>query len=205
VVAVSEPLIEWGVASRALQGQAASGDRHLVKTFGGRALLAVVDGVGHGEEAASAAEAGIAALEARPDEPIIALLRRCHQRLKGTRGAAASLALVDGHDETMTWAGIGNVEGVLWRADATARPRQEYIPLRGGMLGSQMTSASATVVRLLPGDLIAFATDGVREGFSPLLAARDPPERIARRILDQHASGMDDALILVVRFLGGRA
>ena len=45
-------LIEWGVATLALPGEAQSGDRHLVKPVGSTVLVAVVDGLGHGAEAA---------------------------------------------------------------------------------------------------------------------------------------------------------
>src|SRR5207247_350114 len=50
-------LIEWGVASLAMPGEAESGDRHLVKSVGTGVLVAVVDGLGHGAGAASAARA----------------------------------------------------------------------------------------------------------------------------------------------------
>ena len=48
-------LIETGVAAEVLEGQAESGDRHLVKSFIDGVLVAVVDGLGHGAGAASAA------------------------------------------------------------------------------------------------------------------------------------------------------
>src|SRR5256885_9190382 len=61
-------LIEWGVASLALPGEAESGDRHLVKPVGTGVLVAVVDGLGHGAEAAAAAQAAVAALERHATE-----------------------------------------------------------------------------------------------------------------------------------------
>ena len=54
------PLIDWGVAARPLEGQAVSGDLHLVKPLDDGVLLAVVDGVGHGGEAVAAARAAVA-------------------------------------------------------------------------------------------------------------------------------------------------
>src|SRR2546422_1725166 len=80
-------LIEWGVASLALPGEAESGDRHLVKPVGTSVLVAVVDGLGHGAEAASAAQAAVAALERHASESLVGLVERCHRALKGTRGA----------------------------------------------------------------------------------------------------------------------
>ena len=56
--------IEWGVASRSLPGQPTSGDRSIVKAFYDGVLMAAVDGIGHGEEAATAAAVAAATLEA---------------------------------------------------------------------------------------------------------------------------------------------
>ena len=56
-------LVEWGVAARPIAGEAVSGDLHLVKPFDHGVLLAAVDGVGHGDEATSAARAAVGILE----------------------------------------------------------------------------------------------------------------------------------------------
>src|SRR3989449_4254272 len=91
-------LIEWGVASLALPGEAESGDRHLVTPVGTGVLVAVVDGLGHGAEAASAAKAAVAALERHATESPAPLLERCHRALKGTRGAVMSVAAFSRHE-----------------------------------------------------------------------------------------------------------
>jgi hypothetical protein len=49
------PCIEWDVAMRALAGQVVSGDQYLGKPFVNGVLVAVIDGLGHGEDAAAAA------------------------------------------------------------------------------------------------------------------------------------------------------
>src|SRR6266542_1380546 len=84
--------IEWGVAARALAGQSESGDLHLVQPFPYGVLIAVVDGLGHGEEAAAAARAAAAVLKVHPEEAPVALVERCHQELLSTRGVVMSLA-----------------------------------------------------------------------------------------------------------------
>lgn len=48
--------IEWSVAARPMAGQTVSGDRHVVQFFEQGVLLAVIDGVGHGNEAHAVAE-----------------------------------------------------------------------------------------------------------------------------------------------------
>src|ERR687888_8854 len=112
-------IIDWGVASLALPGEVESGDRHVVKTFPHGALLAALDGLGHGEQAAAAANRAIRVLQTLETESVVSLLKRCHERLQSTRGVVMSLAVFNALDETMTWVGVGNVEGVLLRADPT--------------------------------------------------------------------------------------
>src|SRR2546427_7621110 len=85
-------LIEWGVATLALPGEAQSGDLHLVKPVGTAVLVAVVDGLGHGAQAATAAQAAVAALERHATESPVPLIQRCHPALQGTRRAVMSLA-----------------------------------------------------------------------------------------------------------------
>src|SRR5216684_479702 len=89
---VETSLIDWGAAALTLPGQSRSGDRQAVVLFPGGALVAVVDGLGHGELAAVPAETAIEALERYAREPVVALIQRCHERLRGTRGAVMTLA-----------------------------------------------------------------------------------------------------------------
>src|SRR5437773_929428 len=79
-----------------LPGETESGDLHLVKSVGSGVLAAVVDGLGHGAEAASAARAAVAVLERHAGESPLPLLQRCHRALIGTRGVVLSLAFFDG-------------------------------------------------------------------------------------------------------------
>src|ERR1051325_12038793 len=61
-------LIDWGVAASALPGQAQSGDSHLVKAVATGVLVAVVDGLGHGTEAATAARTAVNTLDEHGSE-----------------------------------------------------------------------------------------------------------------------------------------
>lgn len=207
-------LIDWAVATRALAGQTASGDQYLVHPFPGGVLVAVVDGLGHGEGAVTAATLAIATLRAHAHESVVPLLQRCHTELQGTRGVVMSLASVSAQDSAMTWAGVGDVEGVLLRAAETSpQPTRESIPLRGGVVGYQLPTLRAATLTVVPGDLLIFATDGVRSSFAqePLLRnplirrAADGPQHCASHLLVQYAKETDDALVLVARYRGGAA
>lgn len=200
--------IEWGVAARALEGQAESGDRHVVKSFSNGVLLAAVDGLGHGNEAAVAAKVAVATLERHAHEPVIPLFRRCHEALTKTRGVVMTLASFDSQQGTLTWLGVGNVEGALLREKAEkpgrgeeAAPEHESVLLRAGVVGYQLPPLRASVVPIMPGDTLIFATDGIKGGFAEGLVVDGSPQRIAERILAQHAKATDDALVLVARYV----
>src|SRR6266851_1958424 len=73
--AVRTGLIEWAVAEVARAGQTESGDRYLVTTTPDGALVAVVDGLGHGADAADAAKVAVRSLERHAHQPVIPLVR----------------------------------------------------------------------------------------------------------------------------------
>jgi hypothetical protein len=195
-------MVEYGVAKFVLPGQGESGDHHLVCCSRKGILVAAIDGIGHGEEAANASKVAAALLRSSADEPIISLVERCHEKLRATRGVVLSLAFIEPENRMMTWLGVGNVQGVLMRGDAKRANLQESLLLRAGVVGSQLPALQATVLPIVQGDTLFFATDGVRSDFSVTLSTRENPQRAADRILEHYGSGNDDALVLVARLTG---
>ncbi len=193
-------LIEWGFATIPLKGQAVSGDSYIIKPFPNGILMAVVDGLGHGYEAAAASDIAIATLDTYAHEPIIPLVRRCHEALKGTRGVVMSIASFNSLDKTMTWLGVGNIEGILLREDVKAVPSRKSLLLRGGVLGYHLPPLKESVIPVLPGDTLIFATDGIRSSFEKDIKLSDKPQQIADSIMAQFNRETDDALVLVVRY-----
>jgi phosphoserine phosphatase RsbX len=198
------PLVEYGVASSALPGQEASGDQHLLRCNQAGILIAAIDGIGHGEEAADAASAAALILKRNINEPIISLVERCHEKLRCTRGVVLSLASIDPAHRMMTWLGVGNVQGVLMRSDTTKGSTKEVLLLRAGVIGAQLPPLQAAVLPIAQGDTLFFATDGIRSNFVESLTTRENPQRAADRILKEFGSGNDDALVLVSRLTGIR-
>jgi hypothetical protein len=205
VETINVPLVEYGVAKFVLPGQGESGDHHLVRCGGNGILIAAIDGIGHGEEAANAANAAAAILNAGAEEPVISLVQRCHEELRSTRGVVLSLAYIDPEHGMMTWLGVGNVQGVLMRAGCKKGAGQEVLLLRAGVVGSQLPALQAAVLPIAKGDTLVFVTDGIRGEFAEGLSALESPQRAADKILKQYCRGNDDALVLVVRLTGVRA
>jgi len=201
-VRTAQTLVHWGVATLALEGQSESGDLHLVKAVSDGVLIAVIDGLGHGEEAAAAARLAVGTLERYSEEPPLSLLQRCHVALKGSRGVVMSLARLDAERATMTWLGVGNVEGVLHHVDWSERSDRASLITRGGIVGSEVPAVQAAVIPVNPGDMLVFATDGIGNGFMSDISTREDPQRLADQLLSRYGKGTDDALVLVAKYLG---
>ena len=195
-------LIDWGVAALAAPGEAESGDLSTVQTTERGVLVGAVDGLGHGAEAATAARRAVGVLQRCAGESILQVVQVCHQELVGTRGVVMSLAFFDRVDRSLTWLGVGNVEGVLLYADRAARPPRITLIAPGGIVGSELPRLQTQVISVTPGDTLIFASDGIKSGFAddpPLDAA---PQQLADQILARYGKGTDDALVLVARYLG---
>jgi negative regulator of sigma-B (phosphoserine phosphatase) len=202
VETIDTPMLEYGLAKHTHVGEGESGDLHMVCCNQNGVLIAVIDGIGHGEEAAEVARTAAELLRSSSDEPVISLVELCHEKLKGTRGAVLSLAFISPAQKMMTWIGVGNVHGVLVRADTKRGNIQESLLLRGGVVGSKLPALQASVLPVSQGDTVVFATDGIQSDFSTGLSARENPQRAADRILSKFRNGNDDALVLVTRLTG---
>jgi hypothetical protein len=191
--------LEWGMAECESVSGERSGDRCMVAPTSRGALIAVVDGLGHGDEADRAAETALGILGAHAGEPIWSLLQRCHAALLSTRGATMTLADIDAGEGMMTWGGIGNVQGSLVRS---ARGRRPETALRlAGAVGFILPRVQPSTTRLSRGDVVILATNGVAPEFADNLLLLGEPRAIASRILRRHAR-LDQALVLAGRFLG---
>lgn len=197
-----ERCVEWSVASLPHPEHLVSGDLHLVAPSRDGVLIAVVDGLGHGDEATVAARAAIAVLGEHPDEPLVPLLQRCHTALKNTRGVVMTLVAIDTARHRAALLGVGNVEAVLLHADPDARPARESALLRGGVVGYQLPALQEHTVPFADGDLLVLATDGVREEFADDLRANEPTAQIVDRVMAKNFRGNDDGLVLACRHLG---
>lgn len=193
--------LEWGVAEQAAPRETVTGDGHLMLPTSTGLLLGVIDGSGHGPEAARATSLALHALREAPEQSVIAHIRTCHTALAGSRGVVMTLADYHQQDSTLTMCGIGNVEAVLFRArPAAGTARQETAMLRGGVVGSHLSEPFATIVPVYGGDVLVMASDGVRHDYTADTVLRLPPRQSASALLRKHARGNDDAVVLVVRF-----
>ena len=192
--------IETAFATLPLPGQAESGDLSFIKRVGKGTLVAVVDGLGHGEDAASAAHAAVGALDRYSREPLIELVRRCHDALVGLRGVVLGLAYLDPQAATMAWLGVGNIGGMLLRADLGNRPSRITLVPNAGFIGAEQAHPTMRSVPLALGDTVILFSDGIKDRFADSLVLSNTPQEIADFVITRHVKGNDDALVLVARY-----
>ena len=195
-------VVDWSIAARPLDGESESGDRGVVVVDGDAALVAAIDGLGHGSEAARAAAPVAEIVRAFAAEPLVSLALRCHEALRHSRGAAMSLARFCARDDTVTWIGVGNVEGRLLHTDRSGSVSvRSLVPARA-IVGDHLPQLEASTLAVQRGDIAVLATDGVDAAFADSLQPTGTADELAARILAEHSKVTDDALVVVARYIG---
>ena len=114
-----------------------------------------------------------------------------------------AIASLDVEESSVTWLSVGNVAGVLLRAHGQGDVEREHILMRGGVVGQRLPPLRATTLPLREGDILMFATDGVRHGFydevNLVATLQETADRILARVRERLT---DDALVLVGRWHG---
>lgn len=122
-----------GVISLPLKGEPECGDGWAVKDTPENMFLMVVDGLGHGTYAAEAArEAERIFMRTDSTAPAM-ILQECHDSLRKTRGAAAAIAAVRKEKNVLSFAGLGNISGILMNGES-----RRGIASYNGTVGHQM-------------------------------------------------------------------
>jgi hypothetical protein len=188
--------VHVAAATRPHPGEIVNGDAWTVQWHDGACRVAVIDGLGHGPQAAAAAQAAVRALAGAPHLGPEEALRVCHAALAGTRGAGVSVARIAAPGDRLTFAGVGNVEARLWQPDRLQRP----LVLRG-IVGAVLPSPRAFDFALHGDWVLLVHTDGVQMRSEPetLRAfARRDLQTLADEIIARWARPMDDATAVVV-------
>jgi phosphoserine phosphatase RsbX len=196
--------IEWAGRARPRPGESICGDRLIaVDVNGTGALFGVLDGLGHGVEAAEAAQCGVEVLGSERAESLDVLIRRCNRALSGSRGVAMTLCRLDFRTDTLSWVGIGNVTADLVAKHPAGVEVRSSARLAGGIVGYRIPETlTPQDVSMRPGDLLVIVSDGIVEGHLDDIDFSASSAAIAEQILHRHAKDNDDALVLTARHRG---
>jgi anti-sigma regulatory factor (Ser/Thr protein kinase) len=166
-----------------------------------RLVAAMVDGLGHGEAATEAADAGTAELEAGSAYPPDELIDRMHVRMARTRGGAVAVFCQELATGRAQFAGIGNISATV--VDGTTT---RGLPSHPGIVGGQYRRTHAFNVNAPAGTLLVMHSDGLQARWSlgkyEGLQFRHPALVVALLLRD-FDRGRDDTGIIAVRLGGG--
>jgi negative regulator of sigma-B (phosphoserine phosphatase) len=173
----------------AKDGEVENGDAALVRRWDDRALFAVIDALGHGPSAAAAAAAATTYLDAvTAEQGLREIMEGLHERLRGTRGAAAMVLLL--HDGRVQGCGVGNVELRAYKGRVPA-------VLSPGVLGASISRLHFFESRPAPGARVVVFSDGIAARFDDDAARGLSVGETCRVIMDRHRRAHDDATVLV--------
>ena len=186
-----------GFVRRALNDARECGDVGHYWCWEDKIVLCLVDGLGHGPMAEEAAVAAVACVGERLDQPLPAVFEHCDEIISHTRGVAMGIAIVDTGGDTLTYAGVGNTRIVLSGATTT------NLFSTSGIVGGGYATLQPQTVPLVPGDVVAMYTDGIKSEIN--IGAYDPslrsdPQGLSEYILHDWSRGTDDAAVLIYRY-----
>jgi serine phosphatase RsbU (regulator of sigma subunit) len=188
-------MIAVATSGRLHPGEKVSGDAHAVSWVGRKCRIALVDGLGHGPQAALAAQSARSELAAQPELAPVEALRACHHALRRTRGAAISIVEVDPVSRQLIGAGVGNVD-----VHVRSSGKQRRFTADRGIVGCSLPAVHQIELALDDDWLLVVHTDGVSTQFGlhvlPL-CLRDGAQSVADEILRRWGRDSDDATVVV--------
>jgi anti-sigma regulatory factor (Ser/Thr protein kinase) len=189
--------VEVGAVCAGLASEEECGDLWALETPGGREVVLVADGLGHGARAAEAARAAVAAFRRHAASPVDRLLQQLHLALRPTRGAALAVAQLAGEGNALRYGGIGNISGTVVSSGKTRK--MVSLP---GTAGHQARAIRTFDYEWPEDGLLIMHSDGIAThwdlGSYPGLALRHPAV-VAGILYRDFARARDDATVVVVR------
>ena len=180
-------------ASRPFPGQTENGDSWTSIEAGTGLRVALVDGAGHGPEAAKASHQAIEVVRECAGSSLAETLRHCHTALKGTRGAVLSLVHIE--DGKLEFLGVGNVPGRL-----TEKGRTRHLAPDRGLLGAALPSLHPQTFELTQDWVLLLCSDGISERAVASFATPNlgQPQMLADELVRTGGRQTDDATVVLI-------
>ena len=187
--------ITIGAVEKAFAPEPVSGDAWSVSWEESIASAILVDGLGHGIAAAEAANEAISAFDRHGSLGPAAFLQRAHLSLRATRGAAASVAVLNFEKRQVSFGGLGNVSGWL-----VGTSKMQAMVSHNGTLGLSAPRFQEFTYPLPDPGFLVMHSDGLLTNWeiSPLARNRHPSV-IAALLYRDSSRGRDDVCVLVIK------
>ncbi len=178
-------------------GETACGDGYRVIDRDGACRVLVVDGLGHGPQAAAAADAALAIFVQRPSDSAPDLIAAVHNGLRSTRGAAIAVAIIDPRHGVVHYCGLGNIVAAVIGDQGARR-----MVSQNGTAGQGGPRITSFTYPWDPASVLLMHTDGIQTRWDldryPGVRARHPA-LVSAVLYRDFARGRDDATAVAVR------
>jgi anti-sigma regulatory factor (Ser/Thr protein kinase) len=186
-----------GVVLAPYPGELVSGDNWTWSdTASGRTVM-LVDGSGHGIEAARAADTAVRIFIENAAAPCESLVEHMHRALAPTRGAAVAVARIDTAAQLIRFVGVGNISALL-----VSGGKARHMVSHNGTAGHVAPRIREFTYEYEGDPLVLLHSDGLTSRWDfaayPGLIAQYP-SLIAGVLLRDHRRGRDDASVVVMR------
>ncbi|MGW0548837.1 SpoIIE family protein phosphatase [Streptomyces altiplanensis] len=190
------PAQDVGFLCLAAEGEQECGDTGAIVENDKIRTAIVVDGLGHGPQAAEAAQIALRAFRPVADQPLSRLMSVLHRALRHSRGAAVGvLRLYADHAQ---YCGIGNVRALA----SSPRGVDHRLTGQPGIVGWKMPAPQTHSIPLTPYTTAVLHSDGIHAQWAHApshFMLRLPPPLLAAALAHGHRSSRDDATVLTVR------
>jgi len=178
-------------------GERLCGDAWTFHQSGERMVVLLADGLGHGRDAAEAAQEAIAAFRKRQDLAPGQILGHIHDALKKTRGAVAAVAEIRPDQGALTYAGIGNIA-----ATVISGGKSRSLVSHNGTLGMVTSRIQEFHSPWTADSILVMHSDGLQSkwdlsSYAGLVTRH--PAIIAAALLRDFRRQRDDAGVVVVK------
>ena len=188
---------EFGGVNVPYPGEEMCGDSWAIVEEVGSFSTLVVDGLGHGPSAATAAAEAVQGFIDGSHLSLDMLLQNLHGRLRSTRGAAIFVCKQAAGSDDLAFAGVGNIRASLWHEGRT-----KGLISQNGTAGVQMKPVRPLSEKFPCGAILVLASDGLSsrwtlDGYQGLVTRH--PSLIGAVLYRDFSRGTDDATVMVVR------
>lgn len=188
----------FGGVSVPKAGESLSGDKWAIVAIKDLVYCLLVDGLGHGIEAAEASQLAVRRFKenlsetARPSD----LMRILHKSLRGSRGAVAAVAKIQLRKSCIDYCGLGNIAGIV-----QSPTERKHLVSMNGTVGYEVSKFMEFKLNWTPESILVMHSDGLSSRtFDSLAEVADKGAPvIAGWLYQHHAKNIDDATVLVLK------
>jgi len=189
--------LDYAFFGRPCFGERFSGDTVIIEERGALVFIAIIDVLGHGHEAYLVARQIEDCLRETWNDNVINTLHKLHAGIKGTRGAAAGLSVLNLETGELSYTGVGNTALRVFGS------RLMRLYSTEGIIGSHLRTPVEQKIQLNKSDTVLFYTDGIKDHFElkeyPQILY-ESVQSISRNMVRRFDKPHDDATCCALRY-----